>query len=443
MFLFTVVPLGYIYGAPLIIVAVISFIIAMPLALSIISSPAFERFYFKDDSFDRHNFSIIDFIGFSLGGATKTIFGLVVLIYLFIYLLAEFSLIRLSYSVIFPNAPVSAFIFILGFMSICFMYTFLGGFVGILLTDRWQLIYILLSIFVILHLNPKLYNILYDNSYSLYAFTANQIRPKEICRYIALLIYVISWLIGGVDFWARNVCTLRNKSVESLAIVKYSTAAIVLCGILMLIIGIQIKSVNFINVKADELDLPFLILEKSAIRLSALAKGFLLAGLAAACFTTIDTLIISFTQTYYSLIKDIKKANSTKLFFPNPIAVQIILFFAATCTSFCVTRANVNIWFTFFVHLVFILTAILIFGVYFRKIYTQYLGPGGIVVSLILIYAIQIFDFLFTRWLCNFEVFIYVPICSLLISSGLITIYKKIRLYHYGKSLIRLKKDGN
>ncbi len=444
MFLFTAVPLGYIYGAPLIIVLIISLIIVMPLALKIISSPAFERFYFeKEDPFIQRHLSIIDFVGFSLGSATKTIYGLVVLIFLFLFLLAEFSLIRVSYSVIFPNAPVSSFVFISGFMSICFMYTFLGGFIGILKTDRWQLVYILISVFVILHLHPKLYNILYDHHTSLYTFTEHQGSPAKIFKYIALLIYLVSWLIGSVDFWARNVCTLKNKSTESLKLVKYSLITIIFSGILMVILGIQIRSSGLVVINGNESDLPFVVLEQAVLRLNPLSKGFLLAGLAAACFTTIDTLIISFTQTYFTLIKNIKKESHTWSFYPNPVTIQIILFFTATCVSFCVTRNNINIWYYYFVHIVFILAAIIIIAVFFKKIYAQYLGAGGFVVSLILTYVIIVFDFRFTHWFRNYILLIYVPVSSLLITFGLIAMYKKIRLYRYIKSQIRTTKDGD
>jgi len=434
MFLFTVVPLGYFYGPSLLLLILLTvLLVALPVALKIISSPGFRELYFQVTVFEKRNFSIVDYVGYSLGNSTKIIFGLITFIFVFLYLLGEFSLIRLAYGLIFPNAPVGSVIFISCFMAICFMYTFLGGFVGILRTDRWQLAYLIVSVFAILHLHPSIYNSFYDNLNSLYTINLPERVPTQVLKHIALSIYMLCWFIGCVDFWARNVCTLQNKLSESLRVVRYSSLALATVGMIMIIVGIQIRSSGLVVINGNEFELPFLVLEQAAIRLSPWAKGFLLAGLSAACFTTIDTLIITFTQTYFALTKRIKQGKDRESSIPNPLYVQIVIFFSATCVSLLVTRANIHLWWNYSVHIIFFLALLIIFAVFFQKVYKQYLGPYGIVLTAILTYVVQVCHFRFLNWFDDYVLFLYVPICLLLVSMSLIALGKRIRLFYSRK----------
>ncbi len=144
------------------------------------------------------------------------------------YLALELSLLRIFFQYLFPEAPIN-FVFSAIMLLICVMYTVLGGYKGVFHTDFFQVIVIGVFISVLFALwidslfsNPSRVS----SAFSPFAFYSGNPQPlsfildpitslsklfETLAKGVALVVLVISWVLGSPDYWIRTVGTLRES----------------------------------------------------------------------------------------------------------------------------------------------------------------------------------------------------------------------------------------
>lgn len=430
-FLVMGIGIGMNYGSIAFLIAVIGGVTALIIARNLVKSREFEKIFFTSQPCETSNFSIIDLASESLGNTTKILHGLIILVFLFLFLILEFALIRLCYSEYFPNSVIKPLLFIFLFMLVCFMYTFLGGFRGILRTDKWQLVIIIGATGLIIYsFYPNTASAISENIHAIYSLKIPKSIPLSlfILKCLGIVIYMICWTIGSADFWIRTICTLKNDQKLAKKSITYSLLLITLCSMIPVFIGVIIGNHCRANPEIST-QLPFCIIKYLTIALPAWPKGLLLAVLAAACFTTVDTFVIASTQTYFVLAKAPqtetdrpKLLQPLKSFYVSPLMFQIIVFFATVSLSLFLSRENYFFFFASFIHVVFFIFFIILCSIYFKfkNFYLKNLGPAGIVIALIITYTIILsFCRFFTR---NFELVILLDIVSIMAASLILKI---------------------
>lgn len=432
VFLVMGVGIGMAYGSIAFLMAVLGGITGLILARMLVKSSLYGKIFFTSQSCETSNFSIIDLVGESLGKTTKILHGLIILAYLFLFLTLEFALIRLCYSEFFPNSIMKPILFIFIFMFVCFMYTFLGGFKGILRTDQWQLVIIIVATGLIICLYyTNTASAISANLHGIASFKIHKPIPWSLLKCLGIVIYMICWVIGSADFWIRTTCTLENDQELAKKSITISLLIMIFCALIPIFIGVLLGHHYYRARTEVPTLLPFCILEYLTTALPAWPKGLLLAVLAAACFTTVDTFVLASTQTYFVLAKAPQKETdrprllqTLKSFYVSPLMFQIIVFFAAISLSLFLTRDNYFVFFASFVHVIFFIFFIILCSVYFKKFYSKNFGPAGMILAIIMAYVIIVYKLKY--WKGNFEYIVFLDAACLMGACAVISFYKKL-----------------
>ena len=429
-FLVMGIGIGMTYGSVAFIISAFGGIMALIIARKLVKSHEYEKIFFTSQSRETSNFSIIDLAGESLGNTTRILHGIIILAYFFLFLILEFALIRLCYSEYFTSSTIQSILFIFVFMFVCFMYTFLGGFRGVLITDQWQLVIIIVATVSIIYLiHPTTASAISANIHGIASFKIHKPIPLSLLKYLGVVIYMICWTIGSADFWIRTTCTLKNDKKLAKKSITISLLVMTFCSMIPVFIGVLIGTYCSAHATIPT-SLPFCILDYLTTNLLAWPKGLLLAALAVACLTTVDTFILASTQTYFVLYKAPQTETDRprlfqflKSFYVSPLTFQIIVFFAATSLSLFITRDNYFVFFISFVHVIFFIFFIIMCSVYFKDFYLKNLGPVGMILAVMMAYVIIVYKLKY--WNEHFEYIVFLDAACLMGACTVIVFYKK------------------
>jgi MFS family permease len=133
-------------------------------------------------------------------------------------LILEFSLARFLLEKLFPESGLLPVIALLFLTILCATYTSVGGFIGVLRTDIFQIIlfglglYSLLFIYVCsdIEILPIIKNALNTN-YIVYDFFT----IRNCCLYFSMFSFTIAYNFSWPDLWVRNISTLERKTSRS------------------------------------------------------------------------------------------------------------------------------------------------------------------------------------------------------------------------------------
>jgi|AntAceMinimDraft_9_1070365.scaffolds.fasta_scaffold02410_7 hypothetical protein len=270
---------------------------------------------------------------FSPNGENKTykiFLGLYFLI-LFYLSVCEFSILRIYLATFYGEALSKTIIIIIAILT--FIYSSLGGLLGVLKTDKFQFS-IILTFLCIIWFNIVNQNYLPDME-SLFWIDFDGIRDYnnniilDYINYLAAFFFVYFVFLLYPDMWMRNISTLSSPE-DALKAINRSFPFILMLVITPACIGLTEGAIA--NSMGKPLNYDFLKITKSLLYLNkdGLSFFFLVSALICASITTLDTLIILILQHLSFKLSSYKNQQST----PNRF-IKILLFCLIGICTFC------------------------------------------------------------------------------------------------------------
>ena len=224
----------------------------------------------------------------------------VVLTYLYFayaaMLAAELAVVRVTLHTLLPEQAQIADLLLVLLLAVCFTYVFTGGFLGVLVSDHFQLI------IIILFTLSTFLDVPWHRVWASIPGPSECLVGTSPTLRILLLVsafmgsFAIS--LGNADQWYRTAGTLpvaEARRVLTLVVVG-TTAA----GTLLILLGSSAYNMGSIRATAGY-NLSLILLANYAQGLNITTIFFLGMTLAAIGLTTLDTYIITLQQLYYEI----------------------------------------------------------------------------------------------------------------------------------------------
>jgi len=225
----------------------------------------------------------------------------------FSVIILELTVARNLLNELFPGSELYS-IFIVLFISIlCATYTSLGGFIGVLRTDLFQLIVFEIGCILVI-----------ANSMEKIKYALNVTFHRELFMvgdpliFFGILFFIIAYNFSWPDLWIRNVSSLDHSSKFNIKPLAYGGVGIIIAVIPLSLLGLHIFVINkgpthSMDAIVVMRSIASIIATKEFIEHHSFALWWLLGGGMCLFITSIDTWLIGIMQ--HSKLKD-KHASS-------------------------------------------------------------------------------------------------------------------------------------
>ena len=208
-------------------------------------------------------------------------------------LLTELTVLR-TFLAALTALPVPELALMIGVIAfVCFAYVFIGGFRGVLVTDYFQLLVVIVFVGVwVASLLPK-------GPWLIPGPTASRLHPtgwRTFLLHVGCFTGALAWMFAGIDQWYRTFGTLPVRTARRVAIIAASSLS------LTVFVPILAGSSAFLrhDVPANITNGISLFLVRSMVRTAPPGVQFLLVmALVCAALTTLNTYLITIQQLYY------------------------------------------------------------------------------------------------------------------------------------------------
>lgn len=230
---------------------------------------------------------------------SKKFFGNMQVLLYIIFIIVELVLAKIFMNTLFPNFESinQLTIFILIFM--CALYVSTGGYVGVLITDMFQVVSVLICLIIL--------GYIFRNNIDFYVieiYNKINITFDEILLYITYFIFILLYCFSLPDVWVRNVGTLKYKNSFIIPSLIFGLLGVLVVISLSMLYGIYLEST--IKDSSDVFLLPQIIklMAKSLYSSKIIMENpiyifILIIAIFCMFITTIDTWLIGISQHVY------------------------------------------------------------------------------------------------------------------------------------------------
>lgn len=229
-------------------------------------------------------------------------------IYTFQYLMLvilEFSLLFLIFKQLFANDQFSSMAIVLIVGLLCASYTSLGGFIGVLKTDLFQLLVVIAGTCGVAFIVPV--NDL--NAWDI-VLTKKNWPQTEFLPVLTFFTMVIVLFSSFPDVWVRNfstVCLSKKKRKAMLFFSCFFLVATVCALTLLGLVHVKYLNGNFSQTYSVGRSVDFyveLFKKYAQTNKTSLARWYVFAPIICIFITTIDTWLVGFMQHFCIIVKN-------------------------------------------------------------------------------------------------------------------------------------------